>query len=151
MFLAVISMLQTYLWPQRHQSLLLQSMDVLRMRKPPDNSLVCKIFTMDDGISVGEFSCNPSTGEIQSIFLEPPYRHRDLEQQIVLYAMQDMLNANASHVWVTAPEEDPFYSQLWEFEYKREGTHPTNKNGGYTMHIPKDLRKPWIKTGIGMY
>ena len=151
MFLAVIGMLQTYLWPQRHQSLLLQSMDVLRMRKPPDNSLVCKIFTMDDGISVGGFECSPTTGEIQNIFLEPPYRNRDLEQQILLYMMQDMLNANASHAWVVAPEDDDFYSQLWEFEYRREKLHPTNSGAGYTMPIPKDLRKPLIKTGMGMY
>lgn len=151
MFLAVIGMLQTYLWPQRHQSLLLQSMDVLRMRKPPDNSLVCKIFTMDDGISVGTFACNPGTGEIESVFLEPPYRNRDLEQQILLYMMQDMLNANTTTAWVTAPEDDDFYGQLWEFEYKREKVHATNGGAGYAMPIPKDLRKLVIKTGIGMY
>jgi hypothetical protein len=151
MFLAVISMLQTYLWPQRHQSLLLQSMDVLRMKKHSNNNLVCKIFTVEDGISVGNFEFVPETGEVDKLFLEPPYRHRDLEQQILIYMMKDMQDAGATHVWDAVPEDDDFYSNLWQFEYSTEKVHPTASGAGYIMPIPEDLRKILIKPGIGMY
>ena len=81
MILAVIGMLQTYLWPQRHYSLLLQSLDVLRMKRFSDDSLVCKIFTADGGICVGKFQYLPETGRIDQVFLEPPYWHRDLDRK----------------------------------------------------------------------
>ena len=122
----------------------------------PKGDISCKIHTRG-GTLVGEFNYRSHNGQVGGMYLSENYRHRTLEQQMLVYMMKDMQDAGAKEIWEvinkeTKAESDAlFYSILWDFRYKKSHVHPSVTGPGYIMEIPKDLRTLLITPGLGKY
>ena len=120
----------------------------------PNGDIYCNVQTQY-GKMVGEFNYRIKTGQIGGIYLSEKYRHRTLEQQMLIYMMKDMQDAGAREIWEVINNENEstphFYSILWGFQYKKSHVHPSVTGPGYIMEIPKDLRTLLITPGLGKY
>ena len=120
----------------------------------PNGDISCKIHTQT-GHLVGDFNYRSHNGQVGGMYLTPDYRHRTLEQQMLVYMMKDMQDAGAREIWeVISKETDSnirFYSVLWDFQYKKSHVHPSVTGPGYIMTIPNDLRTLTLTPGLGKY
>jgi hypothetical protein len=113
----------------------------------PGGDISCRIHTAQ-GISVGRFNYKIGSGEIGLILLETPFQHRALEQQILVYMMQDMAEAGSTHIWKSCLRDSAagrIYANLWSFEFRESSIFPGMNTSGYIMEIPRDLRTLMIR------
>jgi len=95
---------------------------------------------------IGHFNYRPNIGQVGDIYVVPRFRHRMLEEQMLIYMMQDMQEVDENIIWQIYPEEskewpNDIYNNLWNFEYKSQRElHPLATGAGYGMKIPDDLR-----------
>jgi len=107
----------------------------------PGGDISCRIHTRA-GILVGEFEYKVGSGSVDFIHIEEPFQNQALEQQILIYMMQDMAEAGATHIWKACWRDDvdgKFFSRLWWFQFKAKNIFKGVDTSGYIMEIPKDL------------
>ena len=119
-----------------------------RVRK--DGGTKMDLFTKS-GRPVGDFVYRSSDGYVGGIFLEKPFRHQGLEQQLLLYAMRDMKAAGAKYIWEVVTEDTQYYGRLWNFSYVPKDICPPCTGMGYKMAIPEDIDSLKVDTTLSMY
>ena len=122
--------------------------------KIPKGGVFCNVETLD-GKPVGDFNYRSHNGQVGGMYLTEEYRHRTLEQQMLIYMMKDMQDAGAKEIWEVVNREmdkdKRYYSILWAFRFKPSHIHSSVTGPGYVMRIPEDLRSLIIIPGVGLY